>query len=136
MYQEIQKSSSGMSPTWEPIKNFSSLDSENCKIYFYTAAFYKRGYFWAKKEIYCFQDSLSWFYVFQSYILFQFYSKWICLISVFILLFYCNPLYFNLHPLEAISWSAAISMVAAIHEKLLSEILHVFLMQKQRKTLG
>lgn len=51
MYQEIQKSSSGMSPTWEPIKNFSSLDSENCKIYFYTAAFYKReGIFEPKRK--------------------------------------------------------------------------------------
>lgn len=40
-----------MSPTWEPIKNFSSLDSENCKIYFYTAAFYKReGIFEPKRK--------------------------------------------------------------------------------------
>lgn len=54
----------------------------------------------------------------------------------YFMLFYCNPLYSNLHPLEAISWSTAISMAAAIHEKLLSEILHVFLMQKQHKTLG
>lgn len=75
----------GCLPLGNQSKNFSSLDSENLKIYFCTAAFYKRE---GKKKIHWFQDSLSWFDLIQSYILFQFYSKWICLISIVILCYF------------------------------------------------